>query len=198
MVIDLKKCIGCTACVVACKSEHNSPTGVFNTTILEKEMGKFPNSTRVFVPVMCNHCEKPTCVDVCPTGASTQREDGVVLIDYAKCNGCMACVEHCPYQVRTHVKDNRRLYFDGKTAFEKPVHDPIPCNVTTKCDLCYHRIDKGLEPACASICLTEARIFGDLDDKNSKISRLIEQYNGWVMMPEEGTDPKVFYIGEKK
>ncbi|MFC1671146.1 4Fe-4S dicluster domain-containing protein [Spirochaetota bacterium] len=196
MVIDLKKCIGCTACVVACKSEHNSPTGVFNTTILEKEMGIYPNSTRIFLPVMCNHCEKPTCVDVCPTGASYQRDDGVVLVDYDKCTGCSACIEHCPYQVRSNVKDNRRLFFDGKTAFERPVHDKIPNNVAAKCDLCYHKIDQGEEPACAAICMTEARIFGDLDDKDSKICRQIELHEGWTMLPDEETEPKVYYIGD--
>lgn len=195
MVIDLKKCIGCNACVVNCKSEHNTPTGVFQTMVLEKEIGKYPDCNRVFLPVLCNHCGDPTCVDVCPTKATYQRDDGVVLIDYEKCIGCVACVEHCPYSVRKLVKDNRTLYHDGKTVFEKPVHQRILNDVVTKCDFCYHRIDEGRVPACAEICPTSARIFGDLSDENSKVSTLIKRYNGWTMLPEKNTDPRVYYIG---
>ena len=125
MVVDLKRCIGCNACVTACKSEHNTPSGVLQTGVLEKEMGIFPDAIRVFVPVLCNHCEDPTCVDVCPTEASFKRDDGVVMIDFEKCIGCSSCVEHCPYKARVLVKDNRTVFFDGVTEFEKPVFQKI-------------------------------------------------------------------------
>lgn len=196
MVIDLKKCAGCTACIVACKSEHNTPSGIFQTSVLDKEIGIFPNVIRVFVPVLCNHCEEPFCKSVCPSKATYKRDDGVVMIDYDKCIGCGACVEHCPYNARALVKDNRTLYFDSKTVFEKPVHRKIPNNVATKCDFCYHRIEKGERPACAEICPTKARIFGDLSDKNDAVVGLIEKYNGWTLLPEKGTEPRVFYIGQ--
>lgn len=195
MVVDLKKCVGCNACVVACKSEHNTPSGIMQTMVLDKEMGKFPEVIRVFFPVLCNHCEEPTCVNVCPSKASYKRKDGVIMIDYDVCIGCAACVEHCPFQVRDLVKDNRTLYFDGKTTFEKPVHKRIPPKVATKCDFCYHKIEQGQQPACAEICPTNARVFGDLSDKNSKASTLIAKYNGWTLMPEKGTKPQVYYIG---
>ncbi len=195
MVVDLRKCVGCTACVVSCKSEHNTPSGIFQTTVLDKEMGKFPKSIRVFIPVLCNHCDEPTCVDVCPTKASYKQDNGVVNIDYETCIGCAACVEHCPYQVRTLVQDNRVLFPDGVSTFEKPVHRKIPNNVATKCDFCYHRLDEGKQPACSTVCPTEARMFGDLDDPNSEVSQQIEKWKAWTMLPEKGTLPRVYYIG---
>lgn len=195
MVIDLMKCTGCMSCVVACKSEHNSPNNVFQTFVLEKELGRFPDVNRIMFPVLCNHCEKPTCVDVCPSGASFRREDGIVVIDYEQCIGCVSCVEHCPYSVRTLVDDERMLYADGKTAFEKPVNQKILKDVVTKCDFCYHRVENGQVPICSVICPTEARIFGDLSEKESEVNVLIKEKKGWQMMPEKGTDPRVFYLG---
>lgn len=195
MVVDLKKCIGCNACVVACKSEHNTPTGVMQTSVLEKEMGKFPDTNRIFLPVLCNHCENPTCAEVCPTKATYQREDGMVMIDYEKCIGCCACIEHCPYHVRELVQDSRTLYPDGETVFEKPVHQKILDKVAVKCDFCYHRVENGQDPACCEVCPTKARVFGDLSEETSEVNSLIEKHNGWQMLPEEGTKPCVFYIG---
>jgi molybdopterin-containing oxidoreductase family iron-sulfur binding subunit len=195
MVVDLKRCVGCNACAVACKSEHNTPSGISLTSVLEQEMGTFPRVNRVFVPVLCNHCEQPKCAEVCPTKATSRRADGIVHIDYEKCIGCCACIEHCPYHVRTLVIDNRTLYPDGKTVFEKPVHQRILNNVATKCDLCYHRVDQGKIPACAEVCPTNARIFGDLSDPASVPNRLIREHSGWPMLPERSTQPCVFYIG---
>jgi molybdopterin-containing oxidoreductase family iron-sulfur binding subunit len=195
MVIDLKRCIGCYSCVAACKAEHNSPTGIFQTSVLEKEMGKFPNAIRLFVPVLCNHCEEPTCTNVCPTEASYKRDDGVVMIDFETCIGCGSCVEHCPYHARVLVEDNRALFFDGKTVFEKPVYEKIPVKVALKCDFCYYRLEKGLQPACVEVCPTSARIFGDLSDQEGTLQALVRKHNGWQMLPEKGTEPSVYYIG---
>jgi molybdopterin-containing oxidoreductase family iron-sulfur binding subunit len=117
------------------------------------------------------------------------------MIDYEKCIGCTACVEHCPYSVRQLVADKRNLFADGKTVVERPVFKPIPDNVVTKCDFCYHRVDKGTVPACVEVCPTSARVFGDLADERSEAARLKERYNGWTMLPEEGTQPQVYYIG---
>ena len=195
MVVDLKRCVGCNACVVACKSEHNTPSGILLTTVLEKEIGTFPHSNRIFLPVLCNHCESPACAQVCPTKATYRRPDGIIAIDYAKCIGCCACIEHCPYKVRTLVLDDRMLYPDGTTAFEKPVHQKIPARVVTKCDMCYSRVADGLTPACAEVCPTSARIFGDLSDAESPPNRHMRAHNGWQMLPERQTQPCVFYIG---
>ena len=195
MVIDLKRCVGCYSCVAACKSEHNAPNNVFQTKILEKEMGRFPHSIRVFVPVLCNHCEAPTCVDVCPVNASYRRDDGMVLIDFDRCIGCAACVEHCPYHARVFVQDNRTVFLDGKTVFQKRVHQKIPEKVALKCDFCFHRVEKGLSPACAEVCPAGARIFGDLSDKGGILWDLIHKHGGWQMLPEKGTKPSVYYIG---
>ena len=195
MVVDLKRCVGCNACAVACKSEHNAPNNVLFTTVLEKEMGTFPHCNRVFVPVLCNHCDVPVCAQVCPTKATHKRPDGIVFIEYAKCIGCCACIEHCPYHVRTLVQDNRVLYPDGATVFEKPVAQPILIKVAAKCDLCYHRVEKGLAPACVEVCPTRARVFGDLADPASEANTLVTEHGGWQMLPERQTQPCVFYIG---
>ncbi len=195
MVIDLKKCVGCSSCVAACKAEHNAPSGLFQTQVLDREMGRFPEVNRVFVPVMCNHCAKPTCVEVCPTKASFQRDDGIVMIDFEACIGCGACVEHCPYHARVLVTDNRMLFPDGRTVFEKPVFAPIPNHVALKCDFCFHRLSQGLKPACVEVCPTQARIFGDLEDPASEASRLIREHRAWQMLPHKGTEPSVYYIG---
>ncbi len=195
MVVDLKRCVGCNACAVACKSEHNTPNGILLTSVLEREMGRFPHVNRVFVPVLCNHCEAARCVEVCPTGATHRRADGIVHIDYAKCIGCCACIEHCPYHVRTLVRDNRTLYPDGQTVFEKPVHQRILNKVATKCDFCYPRIDQGQSPACVEVCPAKARVFGDLADPGSEPNRLARDHGGWTMLPDKQTRPCVFYIG---
>ncbi len=195
MVVDLKRCIGCNACVVACKSEHNTPGGILQTTVLEKEIGKFPHTNRVFVPVLCNHCDNPKCAEVCPTRATYRREDGLVMIDYEKCIGCCACIEHCPYHVRELVRDNRTLYPDGKTVFERPVHQRILNKVAVKCDFCYHRVERGEQPACCEVCPTNARVFGDLEDPATHVNQLLREYPSWQMLPEKGTEPRVFYIG---
>jgi Fe-S-cluster-containing dehydrogenase component len=118
------------------------------------------------------------------------------MIDYQKCIGCGACVEHCPYQAREFVRDNRILYPDGETEFERPSFDKIPVNTPLKCDFCYHRVDRGDVPACVEVCPTKARVFGDLEDSRSEVSQLREKFSGWQILPEANTRPCVYYIGE--
>lgn len=193
MVIDLKKCIGCNACVVACKSEHNVPNNIFLTVVLEKEVGQFPASNRIFLPVLCNHCGHPVCVDVCPTGASYQREDGIVLIDQDECIGCKACIIACPYDSRSWVKDNRIVFPDGETIFENPAVPKCQKYVPVKCDFCAHRVEKGLNPACVEVCPVQARIFGTTESGNL-VAELIAR--GYARsLHDKGTQPYVYYIG---
>lgn len=194
MVIDLNLCVGCNACTIACKAEHGTPAGVFFAKVLEKEVGKYPAARRVFLPVLCNHCSQPACMEVCPSGATDKREDGIVFIDYDLCIGCRSCMEACPYGART-FHDNQTTYYTGQvTPFEK-IKPKAPKGVVMKCDFCADRVDQGLDPACVVTCPTECRVFGDLDDPQSKLSRLIAEKKARPLLAEKGLEPNVFYIG---
>jgi tetrathionate reductase subunit B len=173
MVIDLRRCTGCSTCSVACKSENEVPLGVYRTWVKVVEKGRFPNVKRSFLPIICNHCEKPICVTVCPVKAAFQRKDGIVAFDPHRCIGCRYCMAACPYEVRY-------------------VH-PWK-NIVEKCTFCLHRVDEGLEPACVSACPTDALIFGDLNDPESEVSRMITYHPVQVLKPEIGTEPRVYYI----
>ena len=194
MVIDLNLCIGCQACTIACKAENATPPGIFWARVLEREVGKYPSARPVLLPVLCNHCQNAPCKNACPTGATSQRDDGIVLVDYAKCIGCRACMAACPYQVR-YCWENRESYYPGGlTPFEEVGYKKFEMGAVQKCTLCAHRIDQGLEPACVGVCMTSARVFGDLDDPQSEVSRLIGERRGFQLRPELGTDPSVFYL----
>lgn len=194
MVIDLDICIGCNACTMACKAEHATPPGIFFGKVLEKEVGKYPAARRVFLPVLCNHCSHPACMEVCPTGATRKREDGVVLVDYDICIGCRSCMEACPYGPRSFYKKADTYYADLKTPFEER-KQRYPEGVVMKCDFCVERIDRGLDPACVASCPTECRIFGDLDDPQSKVARIIAEKKARPLLPEKGLAPAVYYAG---
>lgn len=194
MAIDLSRCNGCNACVVACKVEHNAPKGILLTVILEKEVGQYPNSNRAFYPVLCNHCEQPPCVPVCPTKATYKRDDGIVLIDWDTCIGCGACIQACPYGQRFYVKDNRITYPGSALEYENPAVHKSPTGVPVKCDFCYHRVDEGRQPACVETCPTHARIFGKLDEGEKPLNELISRKNARTLLPEMGTSPNVYYI----
>lgn len=174
MVIDLRKCVGCQACTASCKSENNVPTSQYRTYVPEYELGAFPNVRKAFLPQLCNHCKNPACVSVCPTGATFKREDGIVVVDDSVCWGCGYCINACPYDKR---------FFNTKT------------QVADKCTFCAHRVDKGLLPACVETCVGGARVFGDLNDANSKVSKLLNTFPTSVMKKDQGTKPRVFYIG---
>lgn len=212
MVIDVKRCIACWGCTISCKEEHFLPPKVFWNRVLIGESGKFPTSRKLIYPVLCNHCRDAACVDACPTGATYQREDGIVAIDYDKCVGCRACLVSCPYQQRTYYDAKKRdsEYFpgQGKTEFELIGEKLYPFQVGTvmKCNFCAERIDGGRQkgkepgvddeasPACVIACPVNARVFGDLDDPESEVSRLIMEKKGKPLRPEFGTEPCVYYI----
>jgi len=172
-VIDNRKCIGCHACTVACKSEHDVPIGVNRTWVKYVEKGKFPDSRRFFSVLRCNHCENAPCVDICPTIALHYRENGIVDFDSQRCIACKSCMQACPYDA---------LYIDPDT------------KTAAKCNFCAHRIELNLEPACVIVCPEEAIISGDLDVPESAISTLISSVAVTVCKPEKGTNPNVFYI----
>ncbi len=199
-VVDAGKCIGCGRCVAACKIENDVPPAFFRTWVeryvwLESGEVKVesPNGglsferlddenvvKSYFVPKLCNHCENPPCVQVCPVGATYKTPDGVVLVDEKYCIGCRYCIQACPYGARYLYPP------DGKVVSRR--------NTADKCTWCYHRITKGLKPACVEVCPTKARQFGDLKDPDDPIHELLKKRVA-VLKPEQGTKLKVFYIG---
>jgi Fe-S-cluster-containing dehydrogenase component/formate-dependent nitrite reductase membrane component NrfD len=172
-VIDNRKCIGCHACTVACKSEHDVAIGVNRTHVKYIEKGVFPDASRSFSVHRCNHCEDAPCTTICPTSALHTRMDGIVDFDNDRCIGCKSCMQACPYDA---------LYIDPNT------------NTAAKCNYCAHRIDTGYEPACVVICPTEAIISGDLDDPHSKIASFVAMEHVVTRKPEKGTTPNLYYI----
>ncbi len=197
MVIDLKKCAGCYACVAACKAEHATPPGVFWCRVVKQESGTYPRVRRVPLPLQCMHCADPPCEKVCPTGATEQRTDGIVFVDYAKCMGCRACMIACPYQARYFLAELRPYYGgQGLTPYEAfgYVANGYVQGTVTKCNFCLERLEAGNEPACVANCPGRARYFGDLGDPESDPSRLIRDRRGFQLHPEFGTDPSVYYL----
>jgi Fe-S-cluster-containing dehydrogenase component/formate-dependent nitrite reductase membrane component NrfD len=173
-VIDQRLCIGCHACTVACKEENQVPLGAFRTWVKYVEKGVFPETRRYFSVLRCNHCDDAPCVTICPTVALYRRDDGIVDFDGDRCIGCKSCMQGCPYDA---------LYIDPNT------------NTAAKCHYCAHRIEAGLEPACVIVCPETAIIAGDLDDPASKIARLVAREQVEVRKAEQGTRPKVYYVG---
>lgn len=178
MLIDLRCCIGCQACTVSCAIENATPQGDFRTTVSQYQVKLAGQSAvnNVLLPRLCNHCDNPPCVPVCPVQATFQREDGIVVIDNKRCVGCAYCVQACPY-------DARFINHETQTA--------------DKCTFCVHRLEAGLLPACVESCVGGARIIGDLKDPDSTIRQLLLQHETEirVLKPENGTLPQVFYLG---
>ncbi|WP_309492419.1 4Fe-4S dicluster domain-containing protein [Candidatus Hecatella orcuttiae] len=221
-VINLRRCMGCRACVEACKVENNTPQGVFWMYVFRFEEGKYPNVRYTFLPRPCMHCDNPPCVKVCPVGARFKREDGLVLTDFNRCIGCRYCEIACPYGVNyfNWKKPEDNQYYNWKNVtvrkevegvippYRNPDHDKLhgeerrltsggshKVGIIGKCTFCVHRLEKGLKPACVANCPVHALHFGNLDDPNSEVSQLLRK-NGWFRLLEElGTEPRVFYIG---
>ncbi len=194
MVIDLKKCIGCMACTMACKVENGTRPGIFWNIVKDKESGEYPAVTRAFLPTPCMHCRDAACVKVCPTGASYQREDGIVVIEAEKCAGCGYCIEACPYGARYFNEDAKGYFGIELTEMEKIGYAKHKLGVVEKCTFCIHLLENRKEPACVQTCIGKARYFGDLQDLNSEVSRLIRSRHGSQLLKELGTDPSVYYL----
>jgi len=194
MVIDLKKCVGCMACTIACKAENQTHPGIFWNIVKDQEFGEYPAVKRIFMPILCMHCKEAPCVKVCPTGASHHLQDGIVKIDADKCIGCKYCIEACPYGAR-YFNGNIAGYFGAElTTMEKVGYVKHKQGVVEKCTFCSELLVKGKEPVCARTCIGKARFFGDLENPDSEVSQLIRARQGSQLLKELGTEPSVYYL----
>jgi Fe-S-cluster-containing dehydrogenase component len=208
MAINLTKCVGCYSCVLACKTKHFLPPDVSwnRVTVFESQ-----GINKQIYPTLCNHCKDPICVEVCPTGATQQRKDGIVWVESDECIGCRSCVMACPYQVRV-FNEKPGEYFPGQgfTPYEEmreKMH-PLQVGTVSKCNFCMDRVERGIihgkrpgverdvTPACVNACPAKARIFGDLDNPESEVSMAVRIGRGYQLKPEAGTDPCVYYISK--
>ena len=209
MVADLNRCVGCQTCTSACKHANATAPSVQWRRVLDVEAGSFPEVRRAFVPVGCMHCADPPCMHVCPSTATKQRADGIVTIDYDICIGCAYCAVACPYQARYKIDQPLFAYGADKMQHEALREDPARLGVAQKCTFCSDRIDFGLEngltpgiapeatPACVLSCIADALHFGDLEDPDSNVSRLLEENQHFRMHEELGTGPGFYYLWDK-
>ncbi len=206
MVIDLRKCVGCSACTVGCVSENHLPPGVVYRPVIDQEIGTFPNVRRRFMPRPCMQCNNPPCVQVCPVNATWKRTDGVVEIDYEQCIGCRYCITACPYSARTF--DTGRFYCEGTPSISEYEKLPSyeyskewprdnggsPIGNVRKCQFCLHRLEEGMLPVCVTTCIGQANYFGDANDPESIVASLIVSPSAIQLKEGMGTDPMVFYL----
>lgn len=216
MVIDLRKCVGCSACTIGCIAENKLPPGVVYRPVIEEEIGTYPNVTRRFLPRPCMQCDEPPCVPVCPVNATYKRPDGIVAINYDECIGCRYCITACPYSARTF--DAGHHYLEGTphtpgaimgatTAMayeETPAYEysvawerregESPIGNARKCQFCSHRLNAGMLPMCATTCIGRATYFGDANEPESLVSELIASPNVMRLKEEMGTQPRVYYL----
>jgi molybdopterin-containing oxidoreductase family iron-sulfur binding subunit len=220
MVIDLHRCVGCAACDIACKSENNVREDFNWSNHIIETSGVFPNVRFRYIPVLCNHCGDAPCVEVCPTGAMYKNNAGMTLHDTDVCIGCLACKLACPYEA---IYFNDRVpharYRDDSSAIEGgtssgreisqklkvpiPHYNPDraktydgvrPKGVVEKCTFCDHRVAEGKLPWCVVSCPAKARTFGDLNDPDGEVRRLLGKYSPQVLQKDKGTQPKVYYV----
>jgi len=204
MVIDLERCIGCYACTIACKMENGISQGswirvdTMGGQQIDTAKGEYPNLSMLYLPRLCMHCQDAPCVEVCPTGACYKREDGIVLVDYDKCVGCKYCIVACPYTTRYHNKEGSGYFAAEPTPDEKLGYQQHKLGAAEKCTFCMHRVERGEEPACVEACPTSARHFGNLDDPQSEVSRLITSKYGAPLLKDLGTKPSVYYLPPRR
>ena len=172
MTVDTHRCVGCQACVLACKAENQLPENGFRDWLVFETNGKFPSLRMEIRSERCHHCENAPCVTACPTGASHVSEGGTVLVERGKCTGCKACMAACPY-------DARFIHPDG---------------YADKCTFCLHRVQKGQNPACVDICPTKALTFGDMANPEGEVAKLVRGRKNKVVKPEMGTDPQQYFL----
>ena len=214
MVVDTRSCVGCKACVVACKQENKTPPGVSYTVVVDDEIENRPDDKPLFMTKPCFHCENPPCVPVCPVSATFKREqDGIVVVDYDRCIGCRYCITACPYGARSFDPGDNYPALLEKTAyaavpspeysqFRPRATDKSPEGNVRKCTFCLHLQDKdgrydkasGRWPACAKTCPAHSIHFGDFNDPESEVSRLLSQRQGIRLKEELGTQPNVYYL----
>lgn len=195
MLIDLTKCVGCNACTVACRNHNGTPSGVSLHKIMKYEVGKFPHSKMKFLPMPCMQCENAPCEKACPIGATVKRPDGIVEVLADQCMGCRGCVTACPYDARQFVWEIKNYYEQAPvTLFEKKRHKEYQQGTVVKCTFCLNRLEKGLEPACVTTCPSQCRVFGDLDDPSSELSKAIAAGNARPFREDLETNPSVYYI----
>jgi molybdopterin-containing oxidoreductase family iron-sulfur binding subunit len=210
MIIDRRRCIGCRACVVACKAENHTPPGVAYNVVLEEEEGVYPHVTRRFLSRPCMQCGKSSCTTVCPTQATYRRPDGIVVIDYDKCIGCRYCIAGCPYGARCFdYGHNYRPDLDPHERQPSPEYGEnrkrekgrSPINNVRKCTFCLHRVTRGLSPACAETCIGHAIHFGDLNDPKAacrvhgeNLQELLASRSHMRLKEDLGNEPSVYYL----
>jgi Fe-S-cluster-containing dehydrogenase component len=193
-VVDLERCIGCQACVIACKAENGTPRNIHWMRVLEREEGEYPDTRRTYTPVRCNHCANPPCVKACPSGAFVQRPDGIVFVDQSACFGDRVCQSACPYYIPFRWDGGDGYFGEELTPYEEAKYGQFRVGTAMKCHFCYHRLDAGRPPACVEACPASALSIGDLDDPESQINETLRRRRHFRPREELGTEPGLYYL----